>query len=70
MKNLKFKQNTFSQVLNRKLKKLQNDPIFAKSEVYASLLRPYFFLTSCLLIIQMLKFKIKTIYETLRFSEK
>ena len=39
--------------------KTQNDPIFVKNEVYASLLRPYFFLTSWLLIIQMLKFKQK-----------
>ena len=59
MKNLKFKQNTFSQVLNRKLKKWQKAPIFVKSEFYASLLRPYFMFTDSLLIIQMLKFKQK-----------
>ena len=36
MKNLKFKQNTFSQVLSRKLKKNgKNTPIFAKNEAYA-----------------------------------
>ena len=59
MKNLKFKQNTFLQALNRKLKKWQKAPIFVKSEFYASLLRPYFMFTDSLLIIQMLKFKQK-----------
>ena len=59
MKNLRFQQNTFLQVLNRKLKKWQNDPIFAKSEFYASLLRPYRLLYDSLLVIQMLKFRQK-----------
>ena len=56
MRKLKFKQNTFSQVLNRKLK---NDPIFEKSEAYAKLTDILRLFYDYLLIIQMLKFKIK-----------
>ena len=37
----------------------KNDPIFAKSEVYASFTRIYFMFTDSLLIIQMLKFRQK-----------
>ena len=59
MKNLRFQQNTFLQVLNRKLKKWQKRPDFAKSEAYASLLRPYRLLYDSILVIQMLKFRQK-----------
>ena len=60
MKNLKFQHKYFFTSVKPKTQKSgKNDPFFAKSEAYASLLRPYFILTSCLLIIQMLKFKQK-----------
>ena len=57
MKNLKFKQNTFLQVLNRKVKKRQKAPIFGESEAYAKLTDILRLFYDYLLIIQMLKFK-------------
>ena len=60
----------FLQVLNINLKNGKNDPVFWKSEAYASLLRLYRLLYDSLLISQMLKFKTKTRYETTRFSWK
>ena len=44
-------------------------PIRVLFEFYSCSMRPYFVLTSCLLIIQMLKFKQKTRYETPRLPQ-
>ena len=63
-------QHFFTSVKPKVKKNGKNDPIFAKSEVYASLLRPYFMLTDSLLIIQMLKFKQKRYMKHSDFRNK
>ena len=62
--------NTFSQVLNRKLKKWKNDPISAKSEAYAKLTDILRLFYDYLLITQMLKFRQKRDMKRPDFREK
>lgn len=70
MRKLKFKQNTFLQVLNQKLKKWQKHPDFRKSEAYAKLTVGLRLFYDYLLITQMLKFGQKRDMKHPDFREK